>query len=448
MVSLRANVQTLIDLSKHTNGGTGIAKKIRLSFRRLDADPATLKASETLSKCAVYAIRNSVGHIAESIALPSFTSDVSTLNTVQLSNLFNVCAERIYQISGLSSGFTKGYYDGFTLITTGEYVDFWRVSPFIVCVPNLTYELVGNTAYSVVYFDASHAYVSSEYLADKQKFTVPANAVYLRISVSATNVASCALYALPKVAIAQPIFAESNTVVATQETLNALAAAPTSSALTNKRWLALGDSITNHAASYANQLAARHNATLTKFTMDGTWVHDGTMVGIPRVLSTAISTAEFDTTVKDKVFDVITIACGVNDRFDDFDGNGVGFGKIGVMSDRSTDTFYGALHTIITTLRNRYPFTRIGYITQIQAAWQPYMRGDMSTLAYRKTQAILDVCNYYGVPVWIGCEQFGFNPRDSQILLDALMPDGLHPNFAGHTWYANRVEDFILNLSK
>ena len=443
-----ASIQTLIDLSKTTHGGTGIAKKIRLSFRRLDTDASTLKAIETLSKCAVYAVRNSVGHIAESISLPSLTSDLSTLNTVQLSNLFNVCADRIYPISGITTGFIKGYYDQSVLVTTGQYVEGWRTSPFIVCVSNLEYELINNIAYSVVYFDASHAFISSEYLANKQKFTVPANAVYLRISVSAANVSSCALYALPKVAIAQPIFAEKSTVVATKETLSALAAVPEISKLTDKKWLALGDSITNHASSYANQLAARYNATLTKFTMDGTWVHGGTMAGIPRVLSTAISTAEFDNTVTDKVFDVITIACGVNDRFDNFDGLGAGFGKIGVMADRGTDTFYGALHTIITTLRNRYPFARIGYITPIQASWQPYTRGDMSTLAYRKTQAILDVCGYYGVPAWIGCEQFGFNPRDSQILLDALMPDGLHPNFAGHTWYANRVEDFILNLAK
>lgn len=446
-LNVTANMQTLIDLSKTTHGGTGIAKKIRLSFRRLDIDASTLKAIETLSKCAVYAVRNSVGHIAESISLPSFTSDLSTLNTVQLSNLFNVCAERIYPISGINTGFIKGYYDQSVLVTTGQYVESWRTSPFIVCVSNLEYELINNIAYSVVYFDASHAFISSEYLANKQKFTVPANAVYLRISVSAANVSSCALYALPKVAIAQPIFAEKSTVVATKETLSALAAAPEISKLTDKKWLALGDSITNHASSYANQLAVRHGANLTKFTLDGTWVHAGTLSGIPRVLSNAISTAEFDNTVTDKVFDVITIACGVNDRFDGFEGN-TNAGKLGTMADRGTDTFYGALHTIITTLRNKYPFARIGYITQIQSTWQAYNRGDMTTLAYCKTQAILDVCNYYGVPVWIGCEQFGFNPRDSQTLKDHYMPDGLHPNFAGHTWYANRVEDFILNLAK
>ena len=220
-----------------------------------------------------------------------------------------------------------------------------------------------------------------------------------------------------------------------------------SNPLQGKKWLALGDSITNHTSSYANQLATRHGAELTKFTMDGTWVHVGKMSGIPRVLSTAISSVEFDNTVTDKVFDVITVACAVNDRFDGFEGNN-NAGTLGTMADRGTDTFYGALHTIIAILRNKYPFARIGYITQIQSTWQAYNRGDMTTLAYRKTQAILDVCNYYSVPVWIGCEKFGFNPRDNPTLKDTLVPDGLHPNTAGHTWYANRVENFIQGLAK
>ncbi|HCU44763.1 MAG TPA: hypothetical protein DF610_07615 [Sphingobacterium sp.] len=100
------------------------------------------------------------------------------------------------------------------------------------------------------------------------------------------------------------------------------------------------------------------------------------------------------------------------------------------------------------TLRNLFPLSRIAFISQIPSAWQRYIEGDADNLAYLKTKAIIEMCAYHGVPVWIGCKEFGFNPLDNEVIKNTLMPDELHPNIPGHTWYANRIEDWLLRLFK
>ena len=126
----------------------------------------------------------------------------------------------------------------------------------------------------------------------------------------------------------------------------------------------------------------------------------------------------------------------------------MGAGQVGAFTDRTVNTLYGALHVLLSGLRSKFPDARIGYISPIPRDDMRYIDGDMTSFAYVRTKAIREVCAYYGVPVWIGALEFGANPADSADFKNKYMPDGLHPNQAGHTWYANRVEQFILNLAK
>lgn len=213
-----------------------------------------------------------------------------------------------------------------------------------------------------------------------------------------------------------------------------------STGLTGKKWLAVGDSITvglNATKSYADVLAERYTATLTKHATSGAWISAGTgTITIPNILSQTY------TSLPDSAnFDLITIAAGTNDRINGTDGN------LGVFDDRTTSTFYGALHTLISGLKTKYPNARMLFISQTPSSG---LRTNPSTPTDldKKFKAITEVCDYYAVPVWSGHKNFGFHPDDNTTFKSTYMPDGLHPSDAGHVWYANRLEQVIISNAK
>ncbi|MEN8395939.1 SGNH/GDSL hydrolase family protein [Acinetobacter baumannii] len=210
--------------------------------------------------------------------------------------------------------------------------------------------------------------------------------------------------------------------------------------LTGKKWLAVGDSITvglNATKSYADVLAERYSATLTKHATSGAWISAGTgTIAIPNILSQTY------TSLPDSAnFDFITIAAGTNDRINGTDGN------LGVFDDRTTATFYGALHTLIAGLKTKYPNARMLFMSQTPRSG---LRTNPSTPTDldKKFKAITEVCDYYAVPVFAGHKCFDFHPDDNATFKSTYMPDGLHLSDAGHIWYANRLEQAILSNAK
>lgn len=225
----------------------------------------------------------------------------------------------------------------------------------------------------------------------------------------------------------------------------------TDNPLYGKKWVAIGDSITAYANCYANILADRAGVTVTKLAAGGGQVHRsaGSTAWIASEQYTTIGgavTYNATTQTWDKVDaitppDLITIALGTNDPVNtDL--------ELGVFSDRVNTTFYGALHILIGGLRSRFPNARIGYIAPIAGKGRRFLFDDTTNDAWRMYKAIRDVCAYYCIPVWNGMTEFGANPVDNTQFAELYMPDKLHPNDAGHTWYANRVEEFIHNLAK
>lgn len=211
------------------------------------------------------------------------------------------------------------------------------------------------------------------------------------------------------------------------------------SSLNGKKWVAMGDSITNTTYStfnYCDVLATRHGATVVKHSANGATVHRKTSEDTQRILSE--SYVDISTTNPP---DIITIAAGTNDLTTE------NISQLGVMSDRTTATFYGALHVLLSGLRSRFVDARIGYIAPIPRETR-FIEGDATNKIWLKYKAIKEVCAYYGIPVWNGYVEFGANPLDSAAWKTKYMPDGLHPNDLGHIWYANRLEDFILSLAK
>ncbi|MCU4365466.1 SGNH/GDSL hydrolase family protein [Acinetobacter variabilis] len=198
----------------------------------------------------------------------------------------------------------------------------------------------------------------------------------------------------------------------------------------------MGDSITAAANSYCDVIASRYSAILNKsHSKSEACIHRKTPEDTRLILS-----EEYLNIPTENPPDIITIAAGTNDFV-----TGTPM-SIGTMSDRTNTTFYGALHVLLSGLRARFPSTRIGFISQIPRGGTRYTQYDTNTSD--KQKAVVMVCEYYSIPLWEGYKEFGFHPDDSDVMAANLMPDKLHPNNAGHIWYANRIEDFILRLAK
>lgn len=205
------------------------------------------------------------------------------------------------------------------------------------------------------------------------------------------------------------------------------------SPLYNKSIVVMGDSITNAwgIGSYANILADKYQAKLTKHAQDGARIHRENDESPYLVLSEEYLKITANP-------DLIIVAGGTNDPSSPE--------QLGVFSDRTKYTLYGALHILCAGLREKFTDARIGFLAPIPSVGSTFIDGDLTT-SFHKYKAIRDVCNYYGIPVWNGQTEFGAHPRDLA-WKNKYMPDGLHPNRIGHEWYANRVEQFVLNLAK
>lgn len=424
------NVTTLIDLSKSTKGTT--PTRIRVSFRRLGAD-TNAQQTETWSKCGIYATRASIGSAISSLYVHNYQFDENIQlpsDTVYVNNLLDIARNRVYPISSWGTGFKTGYLgDNNILVTTGDYYTTWATTPALVCEPNSKYAVFGGNFYVVAFLDYDKKFISTYYATSAQTFVTPSNACYYRISVVNPTKDETAVYQLPA------DFSNDLPVVHDKQfaTLRSVITLPNDSkSIKGKTWVAMGDSITASSVSYANQLATRHSVTLVKHAKDGARIHreapdNPWLVLAEEYLNIAVTP------------DIITIAGGTNDPMQT--------GQLGTFSDRTISTFYGALHVLLSGLREKFTDARIGYIAPIQRSDMRYIDGDTTSIPYLRYKAIKEVCGYYGIPVWNGCTEFSANPSDTKWCAK-YMPDGLHPNFVGHTWYANRVEQFILNLAK
>lgn len=135
--------------------------------------------------------------------------------------------------------------------------------------------------------------------------------------------------------------------------------------------------------------------------------------------------------------DVVIVFGGTNDY-----GHGdAGFGE---FSDRTADTFCGALHVLYRGLLERYPASVIGVITPLHR-----MGEDEPNMHGHTLQDYVDMIRctaaYYSLPVLDLYACYGVQP-DVPVMKERYMPDGLHPNDAGHVLLAGKIAGFIRGL--
>ena len=140
--------------------------------------------------------------------------------------------------------------------------------------------------------------------------------------------------------------------------------------------------------------------------------------------------------------DIIVVWGGTNDF-------GHGDVPLGTIDDRDNTTFYGALHTLYRALWEKYPTATIVVMTPLHRWNEHAMINEHGTpvIAPFKVMAetIKEVAAYYSFPVLDLYAVSNLNP-ELPIIRETFMPDGLHPNDAGHARIASRLIGFLKSL--
>lgn len=135
--------------------------------------------------------------------------------------------------------------------------------------------------------------------------------------------------------------------------------------------------------------------------------------------------------------DLVVVFGGTNDF-------GHGDAPFGVFSDSTVDTFCGALHVLYTSLLEKYPEATIMVMTPLHRSTEnePNMHGKVLA---DYVDAIRKAAEYYSLPVLDLWATSGIQPA-VPVMKEKYMPDGLHPNDAGHIILTNKIAKFIESL--
>ena len=140
--------------------------------------------------------------------------------------------------------------------------------------------------------------------------------------------------------------------------------------------------------------------------------------------------------------DAVVVFGGTNDY-------GHGDAPLGEFSDRTPDTFYGAMHCLCDYLINKFHGKPIVFMTPLHRLNEDNPTGDNKPQPVAPLSVYVDiikeVARYYSLPV---CDLFansGLQPNLG-VIKENYAPDGLHPNEAGHRIIAERLANFLLSL--
>ena len=202
----------------------------------------------------------------------------------------------------------------------------------------------------------------------------------------------------------------------------------------------LGDSITeghgcsDEALRFADRIAAEYGAITRCYGIGGTRLaRQKAPSGNPRHdLDFPSRVAEMDPDA-----DVVVVFGGTNDF-------GHGDAPFGTPADRTADTFCGALHELYTSLLTKYPRAQFVIITPLHRSTEnePNMHGKVLK---DYVEEIRSAAEYYSLPVLDMYAGYGVQPA-VPMMKETYIPDGLHPNDAGHVILTNKIARFIESL--
>jgi lysophospholipase L1-like esterase len=133
--------------------------------------------------------------------------------------------------------------------------------------------------------------------------------------------------------------------------------------------------------------------------------------------------------------DIVVVFGGTNDY-------GHGDAPMGTFDDRTPDTFYGACHTLMSSLIEKYPAATIVFMTPLHRSTEN--RANREPLS-AFVSIIREVAQFYSLPVLDLYAAAGIQPQLS-VHREMYAPDGLHPNNTGAEKIANRLGAFLNTL--
>lgn len=144
----------------------------------------------------------------------------------------------------------------------------------------------------------------------------------------------------------------------------------------------------------------------------------------------------------EKDADIIAVFGGTNDF-------GHGDAPIGTITDKTPDTFCGALNYLYENLINEFSNAFIFVMTPMHRADENNPRGEGKKtvdgpLLYQYVAMIKEAANRFYLPVLDLFANSGIYPANPAHR-EKYTADGLHPNDLGHKIIANMVTDFIEN---
>ncbi len=148
-----------------------------------------------------------------------------------------------------------------------------------------------------------------------------------------------------------------------------------------------------------------------------------------------------DEDIKETFADLIVVFGGTNDY-------GHGDAPMGAFFDRDEYTFYGAMHSLINKLANKFPEARIVFMTPLHRGSEsnPYNDHGVRVAPLKDyVNAIREVCEYYSVPVLDLFKNSGMQPA-IDVYRELYMPDALHPSDKGALRIASMLEEFVKTL--
>ncbi len=135
--------------------------------------------------------------------------------------------------------------------------------------------------------------------------------------------------------------------------------------------------------------------------------------------------------------DIVIVFGGTNDHAH-------GNATLGDFNSRDPYTFYGACHTLMTRLHERFLGKTIVIMTPLHCLdeFRPDSNGQpLKTYV----NIIREVAEYYSLPVLDLYAVSGIQPG-VPCIKEAFCPDGLHPNDAGHVLMAKKLYAFLKTL--
>ncbi len=140
--------------------------------------------------------------------------------------------------------------------------------------------------------------------------------------------------------------------------------------------------------------------------------------------------------------DLVVVFGGTNDF-------GHGDAPLGEPDDNTPYTFWGACNTICEMLINRFPKAQIVFMGPLHRSVEDDPCGSqkpepVGTL-YEYVEILKTVTRKYSIPFLDLLSVAGITPR-VPVLKEMYMPDGLHPNDAGHEKIAAKLKGFLQTL--